>query len=158
MSEPPARVIGRASDYQQLLDLFRMRAIELNVSRDVLDEVSGLGVRYMTKLLGPAPVRKVGMNSLGPLLGALGARLALEVDPDAVARFCGRGGYGEREQKHVHSAVVHVEFSLRHMSRIGKNGGANSRKYVTADEASELGRRAALVRWGRVKAVAKGGR
>lgn len=39
---------------------------------------------------------------------------------------------------------------------IGKKGGANSRKYMTPEEASELGRRAVRVRWDKAKGIKRG--
>ena len=136
------RQIGSAVDYQGLLELFRLRANELNVSRDVLDEVSGLGARYVSKLLGPRPVRRVGMATLGPLLGALGVRLMLVEDADAMRRFGSRNGFGKRNETVVRGGTVTIEFSRRYMQKIGRRGGlatqAKRRLGVTAPQRENL--------------------
>lgn len=154
MSEP--RQLGTATDYHSFMVLLRARAAELKVSRDVLDEVSGLGARYVSKLLGPRPVRRVGMKTLGPLLGALGVRLVVEEDPEAMARFCKRNGFGKRDARLVRSASVHIELSQREMKKRQRNGGLNSRKNMTPRRARQLARNAAHVRWERVKQIALG--
>jgi hypothetical protein len=41
---------------------------------------------YASKLLSPIPYRTVGLLSLGPLLGALGLKLAVLPDAEALAK------------------------------------------------------------------------
>ena len=148
------RVLATFTDYIDFMRALRARANELQVSRDVLDEVSGLGVRYVSKLLGPRAVRRVGMKTLGPLLGALGVKLVLVEDPDAMRRFGRRNGFGARRDRNVHGGTVHFEFSARHMRKIAKKGGHNSRKYMSPKRARQLARNAAHVRWDDVRAAA----
>lgn len=61
-----------------------MRA--LSVTFEVLDEVAGLPPRYAQKILGAKPVKGFGPISLGCILGALGLRLSVIPDAEALAR------------------------------------------------------------------------
>jgi hypothetical protein len=65
--------LGDVTDYESLLDTLRARAVErqIAVSGDA-NEVAGLPTGYIQKLIGPRPVRRIGMMSLGAVLGVLG--------------------------------------------------------------------------------------
>jgi hypothetical protein len=62
----------------------------LQVSRECLDDVSGLPAFYVAKLLGPKRLKHIGMISLGPLLGALGLKLLVIEDPKTTKRYAPR--------------------------------------------------------------------
>lgn len=119
----PARTIGEFNDYQGFMAALRTRANELHLSRSDDDnaDVAGLPNKYIAKLLGPRPVRRVGMKTLGPLLGVLQVKLILVVDEEAVRRYGGR--VRKRDERLVRNGNVTIEFSHRHMKRIGRNGG-----------------------------------
>jgi hypothetical protein len=87
--ELPLRSIA-VTNYTQLLDAIRRRKDELNVSFEILDAVSGLQSGYSAKLLSPRPVKRLGEVSLAALLGALGLRLVVRPDPDALSRVRSR--------------------------------------------------------------------
>jgi hypothetical protein len=65
----PLAFIGNYDDLQEAL---RKRADVLKFSRRTIDNLSGMPDGYCEKLLGPAKRRKLGMKSLGAILGALG--------------------------------------------------------------------------------------
>jgi hypothetical protein len=81
---------GDASDYLELIDVFRLRADQLHLAGELIDEVAGLPARYCSKLFGRRQIRRVGMISLGPLLGALGIKLVIVEDQEALARVRNR--------------------------------------------------------------------
>jgi hypothetical protein len=76
------------ADYDGLLAALRQRAIELNAPLESIDHVAGLPTRYTTKLLGG--MRGLGRVSLGPILGALGLKLAVLSDDEALAKVIDR--------------------------------------------------------------------
>ncbi|SNB53996.1 hypothetical protein SAMN05414138_10210 [Rhodoplanes sp. JGI PP 4-B12] len=125
----------------------RMRAKEraFAVGSEDTADVAGLPRGYIQWLLGPNPRRRVGMFSLGPLLTILGVKLVMVEDPEAIALVGDR--LPKRNESSVRSGAVHVELTRRFLKKIGKKGGANSRKNLTPRQASELGRRAAIARW-----------
>lgn len=145
MEDQAPRVIATVTDYNGLLAALRLRANELQVAGETLDDVCGLPTRYVAKLLGPKPVRRIGMLSLGSLLGALGLALAVVEDAETMQR------YGDRLTKRNGSAVragtVQFAISRRFMRKIQAQGGKNSRKYMTPGRARQLARKAARARW-----------
>jgi hypothetical protein len=73
--------------YADLVRALRFRHHELNVSLHTLDQLAGLPLGYCAKILGPGQVKHLGPISLQSLLGALGCRLQLVEDPEAMARI-----------------------------------------------------------------------
>jgi hypothetical protein len=72
------------TDYADLLAALRQRKEELNASMATIDEVAGLPQGYVSKLL--AQIKGISRTSLGPLLGALGLKLLVVEDPEALDR------------------------------------------------------------------------
>jgi hypothetical protein len=98
---PPPAVLRRntaalgrlISDYGGLLEAFRERAKELEISREGIDQVAGWADGYAGKLLGGAAAKRrkiIGPLSLELLLAALGLKLILVEDPVATARTLAR--------------------------------------------------------------------
>jgi hypothetical protein len=148
MLEPPPRIIAEFNDYPGLIAGIRERVNELNVPLELLDEIAGLPTRYVSKILGPAQVRRFSMQSLAPLLGALGIRCAFLEDPETIARF------GSRLRRRMHNsaslAVVHPPNRPKAFyQKMGRVGGPRSRLNMSKRKASQLGRKAAYARWSR---------
>jgi hypothetical protein len=90
-------------DYDSLILAMRKRADALNCSRVTLDRIAGLPDGYVGKLLGTGQVKRLGMNSIGGLLGALGAKLVLIEDPEMMERY--RDRRETRDAAHTVSAT-----------------------------------------------------
>jgi hypothetical protein len=73
-------------DYGGLLDAFRERARELELSRKGMDEIAGWTDGYAGKLLGGKRRKIIGPLALELMLGTLGLKLILVEDPEATAR------------------------------------------------------------------------
>jgi hypothetical protein len=97
---PTERRIGVARDYGELQGLLRARADELAVSRQALDQISGLQDGYVAKLLSAIPKKALGRTSFGPLLGALACKILLVEDPAQLEAI--RGRLVKRHEKSVH--------------------------------------------------------
>lgn len=151
MTEP--RTIATVTTYPGLMAAFRARATELQASGATLDDVADLPARYVAKLLAPRPVRRVGMISLGSLLNALGLALAVVEDPAAMARYGGL--LDKRNESVVRGGVITLEFSRRHMKKIGKKGGLNGSAKMSKAALRRRAKRANLIRWEAVKAAVK---
>jgi hypothetical protein len=139
------RQLAEATDYDGLIAAIRNRAAELQVAGETLDEISGLPNRYCAKLIGPKPIRRIGAISLGPLLGALGIKLIIAEDEDALRRVAGR--LRKRDARLVRNSVVHLTKTKREYQKMGRIGGPLSRTYMSEQRASEIGRKAAQARW-----------
>ena len=110
MTEP--RIIATFSEYNGFIDGLRARVAELNVSGQTLDSVAGLPVGYAQKVLGPRQVRRIGLQSFGDLLGALGLKAQLIEDPEAFARVAGRLTPRKQRQR-VHTGAVQFTLTRR---------------------------------------------
>jgi hypothetical protein len=80
----------------------RSRADQLEVSREMISEIAGLPERYANKVLSLKGERRIGMQSLGSLLGALGLKLIAVEDTAALER--NRTRYEACDAAHVTSA------------------------------------------------------
>lgn len=83
----PAKTIATVRSYRQLMSVFRARSDELEITRQTVDAAAGLPPGYSGKLLAPIPIKNVGINSLGALLGVLGLALIVVEDSDAALTF-----------------------------------------------------------------------
>lgn len=161
-------MIAEFNDYPGFMQALRVRANEIHMSRsdDQNADIAGLPNKYITKLLGPRPVRRVGMKTLGALLGVLGVKLILVIDEEAVKRYGHK--VRKRDERLVRDKTVTIEFSRRHMQKIGRMGG-KARFELPAKQIRKLAREAGLARqakrrlahtgefdWKAVKAAVKG--
>lgn len=155
MSEE-ARVLGAVFDYPSMMAVMRARANELHIARGHEDtsDLSGLPDKYLAKLLGPRPVRRIGMKTMGAVMGVLQMKFIAVVDEEAVRRYGKRTR--ARDERRVHSDIVTLEFSRRFMQKIGKKGGLSAGKRMSKAALRRRALRANLMRWDRVKAVARG--
>ncbi len=78
--------IAVVTDCTELVVALRQQIAELDVSMETVDAVAGLPLRYTSKLLCRSQMKSIGRTSLGPLLGALGLRIALIPDHEALDR------------------------------------------------------------------------
>jgi hypothetical protein len=122
-----------------------VRALELQASGDVVDEVAGMPRGYFNKIIGPRPPRRLGMRSLGDVFGVLGIKCLVIEDPEAMARIAGR--LKKRDEKMVRSVAWQVTITRRFMQKIGRVGGTRRMEKLSKAERQELARHAALARW-----------
>jgi hypothetical protein len=84
----PIEPLAIVCDYRDLVVALRHRIVELNISLESVDAVAGLPARYSSKVLSMGKGRPaLGRISLGPILGALGLKLAVLPDDEALARI-----------------------------------------------------------------------
>lgn len=69
-----------------MLDAVRARVRELQLTYEVLEDLAGTQSGYVVKVIGPNPSRCFGPVSWN-ILEALGLRVVVEVDPEAVERM-----------------------------------------------------------------------
>jgi hypothetical protein len=72
-------------DHAELVNLVRRRQEELGVACLTVDEVAGLAGGHFSKLT--CGTKKFGLLSIFLVLSALGLRIRIEEDPEAIARF-----------------------------------------------------------------------
>jgi hypothetical protein len=148
MTEPP-RVIAEFSEYAGFIEGLRARVSELNVAGGTIDEIAGYASGYTQKLLGVRQVKRLGMRSMGDLLGALGLKAQLVEDPEAMARVSSRLVQRRQSMPAAGSQAVHFELSRRFLRKIAAMGGKARAAKLTPRQRSALGRKLANHRWHR---------
>jgi hypothetical protein len=144
--------ITHSDGYHGLLSALQARAWERRISLGgaAAAEVAGLPVGYLQKILSPIPksrknVRRIGVASLGPVLGVLGVKLVMFEEREAVERFGSK--IPARQERSVRSTAVHIHLSRQFLAKIGAMGGTNSRKNISRRRSRALARKAAAARW-----------
>jgi hypothetical protein len=94
-------------------------------------------------------MKRLGIGTLGPVLGVLGVRLIMVEDSEALKTYGAR--IPARNESCVHAGTVNIVFSRRHLRAIQKKGGRNSRLYMSKRQASALARKAVKARWAKRK-------
>jgi hypothetical protein len=115
--------------------------------------VAGLPNKYLQKLIGAKPVRRIGMTSLGGVLGILGAELWLVEDPEAMKRFVSR--VKKRDERLVRTMPVHFTVTSRFMKKIAVAGGKKRMKGLSRWQRRRLARKGAAARWIAKKSLAE---
>lgn len=134
-------------DYSELHAALRARAEQLNVSRETIDNVAGFQQGYASKLLAGKPITIIGKWSFGTILAALGVKLILVEDPDAMARIKDR--LVPRANSFVRKGVTYTPKDFKKWgAEGGKNGGLGKTK-LSARERSLIALRAVRARWSR---------
>lgn len=137
-------------DYEGLQLALRERAEELNVSRLTLDEATGLPSGYSGKLLCMPPVKSLGPISLGLMLQALGLKLFVAEDYDALAKISRRLVPKKRSTQPPSigggDRLLEAKIS-NHMADLGRRGACARNKSMTVEQRREAARLAVTARW-----------
>jgi hypothetical protein len=99
---------AEAKDYTEFHAAFRLRAEQLQVSRLALDELGGTAHGWFGKFLGPRQIRRIGFVTLGPALAALGLKIVIVEDEEALEKI------KSRSVKRAEHCVRHRECNGRH--------------------------------------------
>lgn len=161
MTEPLATI----RDYQQLLDALRARIDQLGITLDQVDEIGGLPSRYASKILARVkiPQRKIGMQSLGPILGVLGLKLLAVQDDEMLTRIGHRLKQRRRRKSNDAGCVM---LAVKNSNRRGFSPFVASPEFARMARAkqvvtqspeirSKVARKAARARWRGIRPKAK---
>jgi hypothetical protein len=138
------RVVAEFSDYAGMLDALRRRVNELQVNGERFDEYAGLPRGYLSKLIGVKPTRRVGMQSLSPLMNALALRCLFVIDEEAERRLKER--LPPRNGSYVRGTPS-IVLTVRFFKKIGRLGAQARIDNSTRAQRREWARRAAIARW-----------
>jgi hypothetical protein len=160
MSEPrQIAVVTSQGGYAAFMLAFRKRADDLGLTRETIDAISGLQSGYASKLLAPVPIRAIGPETLGPLLGSLAMRIVLEIDEEMLAQLKPRMVKTARPRKHASAGMLPLK-RLKPRGYWRKSGVwsnvMNSRRalVLTPAKRSAIARKAARARWKRKRSKA----
>jgi hypothetical protein len=86
IANPHPPVVGRAiKNYDDVIDAFRDRADDLEISRHEIDRLTGLADAHASMLLTKSCMKVFGPQSLPLMLQVLGLRFRIEEDPEQTA-------------------------------------------------------------------------
>src|SRR6266487_2945760 len=83
----PVKVLAVVTDYDTLHAALRARQDQLDISCQTIDRAAALANGHSSKILAPKQLKKPGWQTLGFLLPALGMKLALLEDADALEQL-----------------------------------------------------------------------
>jgi hypothetical protein len=78
--------LARIACYNDLVEAFRARKVELGLSDEALDHRAGLTRGHAGKLLGPSRDKGIGAATIGALMDALGVAFLMVEDPEKLAQ------------------------------------------------------------------------
>lgn len=84
MDDAP-KALTTVREYADLVEALRARRDALQITHETIDDIAGLSSGYAGKLLCNPPLRRLA-SMLGPMLGALGLKLLVVEDPEAMVR------------------------------------------------------------------------
>jgi hypothetical protein len=128
-----------------MLTAIRTRVNELAVNCERFDEFAGLPRGYLSKLIGPKPVRRIGMTSLGPLFDALGIYCIVIENPLTTQRLKNR--LTPRNNSYMRASYTQLTITNRQWSKIQKLGRQARWKRLSRVERRNIMRAIALKRW-----------
>jgi hypothetical protein len=76
--------------HAELADAFLAVKTFLGLSHEMTEHLAGLTRGHLDKMLGPKREKTIGRNSFDLLLGVLGIRLRVEIDPEQARRMASR--------------------------------------------------------------------
>jgi hypothetical protein len=144
--DEPRVIADKIVEYSDFMQALRARVNELQIQGDSFCEFAGLARGYLSKLLTIRSVRRVGLQSMGPLLSAMGVKLQMVEDPAGTARL---RRLPPRNPSYVRTmpADACMVLTPRMLQRIRRLGGQARMAQLTPKERRELARKAALARW-----------
>jgi hypothetical protein len=131
-----ARRLAAVTSYDDLVIALRARVDELQISRALVDEISGLPLGLTGKVLGIAQVKRLGWESLWLVTATLGLRLVLEIDEELTAEMQRR--YEPRHDRHRRVGVLRKRISAELISAVAREMG---RRGAEARRQRRAGRR-----------------
>ena len=153
------RTIGLVQNYDDLHQLLRQRAEELNLSREEIGRLGHLTGGHAAKLLAPVPIKRATFQTLEFLLPALGAALVLVEDPvsmEQIARKATRREVQVGVRAYRWGQAGNRLVSKRWIRRIAREGGRARAAKLTPAQRSRSARKAALARWSKPGVNVKG--
>lgn len=151
-----------------MVEAYRQRIRELNITFATVDAISGLPDGYTAKLMGPHPIKGLGEKAIEGLNGALGIGFAVTEDPEQIARVNGRWVKRKRavDKKKRLSMTLSIEdydveivritpelqaklTPRERMSMGGKRGGKRRLKMMGKRARQRIATHAARMRWAR---------
>jgi len=174
----PIRAVPMLRTEADMVEAYRARIRELNISYATVDAISGLPDGYTAKLMSPKPMKGLGEKAIEGLNGALAIGFVPTVDPDQVEKVKGRWAPRKRAIDRKKQAALASRFSIdnevpslvaitpelqaqlerkQYMKMLGKRGGQKGGKRRLKTMGKRARQRAAShaarMRWSKEKRI-----
>jgi hypothetical protein len=147
-------VVAVCRDHSELMKAIRERIKQLNITLESLEEAAGLPSRYCPKILAPVPIRRVTPYTTFLLLQALGLRVELVEDADAMEKYTNKLAKIRNKQPMRRGGThepIRFELGPDFYRRISRLGNAARSAKLSPEQRMLIARRAADARWRRVR-------
>lgn len=150
-----------------MVDAYRARIRELNISHETVDHISGLPNGYTSKLMAPKPMKGLGEKAIEGLNGALGIAFTVAIDMEAAEKVRARWvkrkrGVDKKKQAIMTEASTTLEIQITPelSAQIGspewrkmrsKHGGKRRAKIMGKRARQRIATHAARMRWSKEK-------
>jgi len=174
----PLHILGEARSYEDIRQALILRADELNISRETLDDASGLPDGFSSKVLSPEGQKSLGPATLGPMLGGLAVKLLIVPDEEQLTRLkkwlanqrdrtkmtlCLPPIAGKHRPKWLFHPRKAKRMAKKRVQSAGKNGwsrlskrGAKARaRALSPERRREIARSGAAARWKNRREIGK---
>jgi hypothetical protein len=144
------RIVAEFVEYPDFMQAVKDRIAELGIHGTRFDTLAGWAEGYLSKLTCARPVRRVGMQSMGPLLSAMGVKLQMVEDPAGTARL---RRLPPRNGSYARPTQTYVIVTNRKWAQIQKLGHQARRAVwdkLPPQQRSDMMRALTLKRWRRL--------
>ena len=141
------RRLGEIVDYDGMIAVVKSRMIELGITNDTLELITGLPDRYVAKLLSKS--KNLGPMSFGVIVQGLGMKLAAIEDHAATQKMRSRWKHRKKAApiaKPLSSMTIIPDFNS-FMRRLGKRGGKARTANLSPTKRRRIARLGGLARW-----------
>lgn len=147
---------GPIRDMAGLIEAMKRACEQRNITYATAGAIAGVADGYVEKLFAHKPMKNLGYQSTGELLGALGKMLVMVDDPDRIERVKGRWLPRKRIQKVPLSIALSIapiiqetpenQRKLR-MQELGRIGGKKRMETMSERARRRVASHAARKRW-----------
>jgi hypothetical protein len=127
--------LAEIHEFHELVAALKARMHELNITMDTLDAIAGLPCRFSAKILAKKPLKGLGPISLGAIIGALGLKLIVVEDEEALSLV--RSRLTKRKSPPVLDAPS-IILTRTFFRRIGRLGASARNEKMPPERRSEF--------------------
>lgn len=154
--------IAVVTDTGALIAVLRARGHALGISYRNINVLAELSEGHVEKIFAPVPCKGVGLGVIWGLAEAVGLKIALVEDPDAMARiaeFVGTRSENQVRKPSIRSAartkkkarLERLFNDPKYFNKLAKKGGRARAKSLTPEERSKSAIHANRMRWRAVR-------
>jgi len=143
------RALATVRDYDGMIAAIRARMLEIGVTNETVDALTGLAGGYVGKLLAPSRIRNLGPHSLGAMLQSLGLKLIVVEDAETSKKMRPRWTQRKKAPPVVAMARIAPRATWLFTPRSGRKAAKARAEKLSPDMRRAIGLNAINTRWRR---------